>query len=335
MLACVWYGIPREPINAGLRDRLDWPGVVYAGAGFSLLYAGLDQGNRLDWTRDGLIAGLLLAGGAVTAAFVVRELAVARDPFLNLRLLLRGNLLLLMILVAGFRFIILSTAYVIPTYLQAVQDFRALQVGPVLLAIALPQFALVLPLGALLRRAEARWVLVSGAALIGIACLQAGTMTSLWATGDFLPSQALQAVGQSLALTALVVLVVRSINPADALTIGALLQTSRLFGGEVGTAFMQTFVRVREQVHSNLLGLHVDPLAGDTIERLQLYRSAIGARTADLATASAQATRLLANAVARQASVLAYIDAFEVAAAGAFACVLLAALLRPVPKPGG
>ncbi len=329
MLACVWVGIPREPVNAGLLEKLDWPGVVYAGIGFALLYAGLDQGNRLDWTRNGLVDGLLIAGGLVTAAFAIRELVVARTPFLNLRLLLRGNLLVLLMLLAGFRFIILSTAYVIPTYLQTVQDFRELQVGPVLLAIALPQFALVLPLGWLLGRVDGRWVLGFGALLIAIACLQATTLTNAWATYDFLPSQILQAVGQCFALTALVVLVVRVTNPADALTIGALLQTSRLFGGEIGTAFMQTFVRVREQIHSNLLGLHIDPLAGETADRLLAYRTAVGTRTADLATAAAQATKLLAGAVAQQASVLAYIDGFTAAAAGAFACILLTACLGP------
>ena len=77
-------------------------------------------------------------------------------------------------------------------------------------------------------------------------------------------------------------LAVGSINPADALTIGALLQTSRLFGGEIGTAFMQTFVRMREQVHSNLIGLHVDSLAGLTADRLALYRNAAGAPTAPI-----------------------------------------------------
>ena len=51
-----------------------------------------------------------------------------------------------MLALAGFRFIILSTAYIIPTYLQAVQNFRELQVGQVLLWIALPQLAIVVPL---------------------------------------------------------------------------------------------------------------------------------------------------------------------------------------------
>jgi DHA2 family multidrug resistance protein len=73
--------------------------------------------------------------------------------------------------------------------------------------------------------------------------LTAGQLTSAWATDGFLQWQILQALGQSFALTALVFLIVRSINPGDTLTIGSLLQRSRLFGGEIGTAFTQTFVR--------------------------------------------------------------------------------------------
>jgi DHA2 family multidrug resistance protein len=244
--------------------------------------------------------------------------------------LTQHNLVLLMILLAGYRFIILSTSNIIPTYLQTVQNFRELQVGSVLLWIALPQFAIVLPLGYLLSRVDARWVLAAGACLVGAACLMAGQLTTVWATDDFLPSQILQALGQSFALTALVFLNVQSTNPADALTIGALLQTSRLFGGEIGTAFMQTFVRHREQIHSNLIGLHVDGLADLTTTRLQAYRNAVGAHTSDLAVATAQAANLLASAIAKQAAVLAYIDGFLAAAAGAFVCLLLTAIL-PAP----
>ena len=113
-------------------------------------------------------------------------------------------------------------------------------------------------------------------------------LTQDWATDDFLPSQILQAIGQSFALTAVVVLAVRSMNPADVLTIGTLFQTSRLFGGEIGTAFMQTFVRVREQVHSNLIGLHVDSLGGQTADRLAAYRNAVAAHSSDAAHAAAR-----------------------------------------------
>ena len=195
----------------------------------------------------------------------------------------------------------------------------------------LPQLAIALPLAALLRRVDGRLVLAVGTVLIGIACVMASELTGQWATRDFLPSQILQAIGQSFALTALVVLLVRSIVPAEALTIGCLLQTSRLFGGELGTAFMQTFVRVREQVHSNLVGLHVMEGAGATADRLAQYVDRLGAHIADPALAQAQAAKLLANTVATQASVLAYADGFAAAALGALACMALVACLRRGP----
>lgn len=330
MFACVLYGVPREKINTALARGLDWPGMVYSGLGFALLYAALDQGNRLDWRNSGLVNGLLLSGGVLAVLFVGRELLISR-PFLNLRLLLRGNLAILFALLAGFRFLILSTAYIIPTYLQTVQNYRELQVGAVLLWIAVPQLVIVLPLAGLLRRVDGREVLAFGNAFIGVACLMGTQLTSQWATGDFLPSQILQAIGQSFALTAIVVLVVRSANPADALMLGGLLQISRLFGAELGTAFMQTLVRVREQIHSNLIGLHVNSIAVDTASRLADYRNAVGAHTSDLGLASAQAAKLLAATVAQQASVLAYIDGFLANAAGAFVCLVLVALMRPPP----
>ena len=327
MFACIWYGAPREKINLALLRDLDWPGLAYSGLGFALLYAGLDQGNRLDWINSGLVNGLLLSGGLLTLAFVAREFVVEK-PFLNLRLLAREGIAPILMILAGFRFIILSTAYIIPTYLQVVQNYRELQVGAVLLWIALPQFLIVLPLGWLLSRVDARWILATGAILIGAACLMATQLTQDWATYDFLPSQILQAIGQSFALTAVIVLAVKSINPADVLTIGTLLQTVRLFGGEIGTAFMQTFVRVREQIHSNLIGLHVDSLGGQTADRLAAYRNAVGAHSSDLAVAADRATSLLGSAIAKQAAVLSYIDGFLAAAVGALACLLLTALLR-------
>ena len=62
MFACIWYGVPREKTNTSLLQHLDWPGLAYSGFGFALLYAGLDQGNRLDWNNNGLVNGLLLSG---------------------------------------------------------------------------------------------------------------------------------------------------------------------------------------------------------------------------------------------------------------------------------
>ena len=109
-------------------------GTREAKAHSNRLSAALDQGNRLDWRGSGLIVGLLLGGGILTIAFLARELTTP-NPFLNIRIFLRSNVLLLMLVLASFRFMILSTAHIIPNYLQTVQSFRKLQVGQVLLWI--------------------------------------------------------------------------------------------------------------------------------------------------------------------------------------------------------
>jgi DHA2 family multidrug resistance protein len=328
MAASIWFGVPREPINAALLRYFDWPGVVYASIGFAMLYAGFDQGNRLDWAGSGLVVGLIAGGGMLVSAFLAREV-VAPRPFLNLGLLMRGNLALMLVILSAIRFIVLSTGYIVPAYLQAVQSFRELQVGQVLLWIALPQFVIVVPLALLLRRLDGRVVLAFGVVLVGAACLMAAQITSVWSTPDFLPSQILQAVGQSFALTALTMLLIRSIIPVEALTVGCLLQLSRLFGGELGTAFMQTFVRRREQFHSNIIGQSVTGESAIAASRISTNAARLVKHGVDAAALSTQPYRVLAASVISQANVLAYQDGFIAAAVGAGVCLLLVALLRP------
>ena len=53
-----------------------------------------------------------------------------------------------------------------------------------------------------------------------------------------------------------------------------MLQTARLMGGEIGSAFVTTFARVRGQVASNLIGQHVQVGDPHVIERVRAYGAA-------------------------------------------------------------
>jgi DHA2 family multidrug resistance protein len=315
MMVCIYFGMPRQPVNRELLKTADWAGIIYASVGFSLLYVALDQGNRLDWLNSGLINALLLGGGFLLVAFVVHELIHER-PWINLHFVVRGNIPLIFLFITFFRFVILSTSYIIPQYLTTIQNYRALEIGGVLLWIALPQFLLAPIVATILRFVDARLLMAFGFALVGSACFMAGRLTHDWAGDNFLPSQMAQAVGQSFGLTALVWFSVKHLQPSEVLTFGAMLQTARLFGGELGSAFVQTFIRVREQLYSNLIGLHVTTGSLVTDQRLQDYAHAVAGRSVDQAEASARATALLARSVQGQANVLAYIDGFMIRAAG-------------------
>lgn len=330
MLICIHFGMPRQATNRALLKGADWWGMVYASIGFSAIYAALDQGNRLDWFRSGLINGLLLSGIVLLAAFVVRELTHDR-PWINLRFAVRGNFPLLTLYIVFFRFIILSTSYIIPQYLATVQNFRALQTGDVLLWIALPQFLIAPVVATILRFVDPRVPMAFGFAMVGCACFMAGQLTHDWTADDFLPSQLLQAVGQSFALTSVVWFSLKHLELKEILTFGAVLQTARLFGGELGTGFIQTFLRVREQMYSNLVGLHVVIGSQATELRLQHYANAVGDRSVGAAQASARAAALLAHAVQNEASVLSYIDGFMLFGFATVAALLFMLVLRDPP----
>jgi len=334
MLACIHFGMPRQAIDRDLLKNADWAGMVYAALGFSLLCAALDQGNRLDWLNSGLINALLLGGGVLVAAFIAQE-ATTRRPWVNLRFAASGNFPLLFLLNAFFRFVLLSTSYIIPLYLTTVQNYRAIEVGSVLIWIALPQFLMAPVVATALRFVDARLTIALGFAFVGAACFMGGQLTQAWVGEDFLPSQIVQAMGQSLGVTSLIWFFLRHLDPREMLTFGAVLQTGRLFGGELGAAFVQTFVRVREQTYSNLVGLHVTAGSFATDQRLRDYARAVTARSIGQGEARARATALLARSVQTQANVLAYIDGFMVIGFAVIGVLLMMLLLRNPPTLSG
>jgi len=330
MVICLHYGVSRDPPNPS-RPPPDVFGLAAGGLGLALIYAGLDQGNRLDWLNSGLIWGLLLSGGVLMAGFIVHE-AVTPTPFISLRVARAAPLPRLLVLIAFLRLTILATAYLIPQYLGVVRGFRALEVGETLVWIAAPQL-LFCPLAALmLRRTDPRLVSSIGFIFVSVACLMvAHGLTPLWNSDQFLPSQLLQAVGQSFALSGILFFAVLHLRPEDAMTFGAAVQTARLMGGQLGQALVVTLTRVRTQTASNLIGQHIHIGDGAVLQRLQAYGAATGRMGADPTLAAARGETLL-NAIVRQAAATqGVIDAFVTIGALTALALMIVVAHRPAP----
>jgi MFS transporter, DHA2 family, multidrug resistance protein len=182
----------------------------------------------------------------------------------------------------------------------------------------------------MLRRSDARLVSAIGFIFISVACLMvAYGLTPIWGSYQFLPSQLLQAIGQSFALSGVIFFGILHLKPADALTFGAMLQTARLMGGEIGSAFVTTLARVREQVASNLIGQVGDP---HVIERLRAYGAAT-TRVIDPVGAVSRGQQVLGNVVRAAATTQAVLDSF-VAVGLLTAVALLMVVLRSAAPEG-
>ncbi len=333
MMLLVAIAMPRRPVDRVLLARTDWTGIIYAGLGFGLLYAGLDQGNRVDWFNSGAVNGLLLAGGLLITAFVVRE-AWTEYPLIHLSVLVQRNIAIPALLISIFGIGVAATSFVLPDHLIRVRGLRALQISEALNWIALPQIVLV-PLAALLLRwIDARLLLVFGLAMIAVGSWLDTGLTHDWISDDFMVSQLIEAIGLAFAITAAITFVVANITPPQAAAIATTVQIARLIGTEFGTALIQTFVRVREQVYSNLIGLHLAAGSSTVIERTTQLSLPFSARPTGLGDPATQGAGVLAALVRREAYVLAYIDAFWLIAWISVLGILLILLLRrPPPNP--
>jgi DHA2 family multidrug resistance protein len=277
-----------------------------------------------------VVTGLLLGGGLLVAAFLVNESIVAR-PLIHLRVAATRNVIVPAVLISLYGFGVTATAFVLPDYLTRVLGLRALEIGHVLNWIALPQIVLVPLVVLLLRVVDARILLAIGFALIGLGSWMDTGLTHDWVNRDFLVSQIVEAVGLAFAITSLVTFAVANITPAQAPAIAATIQTARLFGNEVGNAFIQTFVRVREQVYSYLIGLPVVAGAGSTERAITQFSSPFADRAVGGGDPTGQGLATMARLVQREAYVLAYIDGFWVIAWVSVAALLLLLLLKPPP----
>jgi DHA2 family multidrug resistance protein len=326
MALLIWLSVPRQPIDRELLRRTDWAGIAFAGLGFGLIYAGLDQGNRLDWLYSGVVAALLASGGLLVAAFLVNE-TVVPYPLIHLGVASQRNVLIPAMLITVYGFGSTATAFILPDYLTRVQGLRALQIGDVLDWIALPQFVLVPLVAVALRWIDARLLLAAGFALIAVGSWMDAGLTHDWANGDFLPSQIVESVGLAIAITALITFAIANITPAQAGAIAATIQTARLFGNEIGTAFIQTFVRVREQVYSNLIGQHLTTGSDAADRAIAAFSSPFSNRPTGLGDTTAQGIGTIGRLVQREA----YIDGFWIVAWVLAAALLLLLRLRPPP----
>ncbi|WP_426530380.1 MFS transporter [Bradyrhizobium sp. McL0615] len=327
----VYLGTPNEQINRDLLRQADWGGMLLLGVSVAMIYAGLDQGNRLDWLESGTVMALLLAGGALFIAFLVNETLV-QQPWAHVNVLFSRNVGLSLVAILLYTLTSLSNSSLVPNFLSVVGLMRPEQSGILLLTFgALPMVALV-PLSiVLLRYFDARFVVILGFSAFAAANLWGTQLTHDWARGDFVGIVILQSIGQALTLLPIIILALSNVDTTRTTAFAAYIQIMRLGGAEIGIALMGTWLRVREQIHSNYLGLHVQNGTFDVTRLLKQLGDYFASHGAGAAPARALGT--LSARVQREANVLAYIDGFWLCFWLAMVALFCVALMTRAP-PG-
>jgi len=338
MILCIFFGIPAVPsVKKRTGQTPSFAGFLYASAGFALLYAALDQGQRLDWWRSGLFNALFFGATLFLLASLIRRLRKP-NPLIDLPYLRQWNTILLGINLGFFRFCLLATIILIPQALS-IHGFEADQIGPAVIWTALPQLLIAFIAALLLLYGvDCRLLMAVGFACMAAGCILNAQYTFAWSAANFYRMELLTAVGQSFAFIGLVATIVLQAifsgglsKPQDALTFSAFFHVIRLLGGQIGVALMLRFIAVREQLHSNLLGLHVQTGNWLDVSSIRQLAAGLSGKSSGLAEATGRAVELIGVRVRLQSYTLTFIDGFHLIAWLCVAALLFTALLRPAP----
>jgi MFS transporter, DHA2 family, multidrug resistance protein len=325
----VYLGTPHEPVNRTLLRDADWGGMLLLGTAVSMIYAGLDQGNRLDWLESGTVMALLLGGGVLFILFLINEM-LAPHPWAHFNVLFSRNIGLSLVVILLYTLTSLCNSSLVPNFLSVVGGLRPEQTGVLLFTYgALPMFALAPISVYLLRHFDPRTVVVLGFSAFAAANLWGTQLSHDWAREDFVGIVLLTSIGQALTLLPIIIMALSNSDPARATSFAAYIQIMRLGGAEIGVAVMGTWLRVREQIHSNYLGQHIENGSGDVTRMLQKLTNFFASH--GVGTAPARAVGTLSAAVAREANTLAYIDGFWLCFWIAMAALGFTALITRAP----
>ncbi|RWR25503.1 MFS transporter [Sinirhodobacter populi] len=312
--ALVAWALPKEPIQWRRFSSINWPALFTGVPGLFLLAVALDQGNRLDWFNSPFICSAMAAGAIFLLAFILSEWSHPA-PFIRFQLLARRNLAI------GFTiFIFLLIAFisgaVLPTvFLTANWGYRAPQNAPVGLILGLPQLLAGSAVAILLyqRWMDARHVFAAGLAFVGVACFQASYLDSSWTWEQFAFAQALQAIGQPMAVVSVLFLGTSVVQPMEGPYVAGFVNVLRALGTVLGGALVNHLIETRSSFHSWLLTDRYGSVAGTLPDAPDM--AAIG------------------RAMNLEVLALATADVFRILGILSFALIPLALMMQYVPAP--
>jgi DHA2 family multidrug resistance protein len=337
MMLCIYFGIPKSAAAKKSGPAPSFVGFLYWSAGLAMLYAAIDQGQRLDWWRSGLFNALFCGGAFLVLCAIVRRLRMP-NPLVAVPYLRQWNTVLLGIALFFFRFCLVATIILIPQSLT-VQGFVADQVGPAVIWSALPLILIALIAGLLLAKGlDSRFLLASGFLCMAFACFLNADLTSAWSASNYYRTELLMGVGQAFAFIGLVGTIILQVifsggmsKPEGALTFSAFFHTVRLFGGNIGAVYMGHFIAQREKLHSSLLGLHVQ--SGNWITDTKIHQMAAGlfSRSSGIAAATGRAVEVISAQLRLQAYTLSINEGFYLVTWACVVMLFLVVLLRKSP----
>ena len=308
-------------------QRIDYWGMGMLAVGIASLQVMLDKGQEQDWFSSGWIVGLLIAAIVFLAAFIVREL-MAEHPVVSLRVFRDRTYSTGVFLMTLLGFVLYGSLVLLPIWLQTLLGYPAVQAGIALAPRGFGSFIGMTVIGRIMHKFDPRKFLAIGL-LVG-----AGTLFQLseaeygsrmiGISSGHSSCRASRSRCCSYPLTTITMSNIPREGMGNATSMFNLL---RNLGGGIGIAGVSTLVARYTQKHINVLGSHVTAYSPQTRALMQHFGGGMAPGSGG-GTGARKGLAAMFGMIERQATMLSYIDVFQLLAVIFIVMVPLVMLMK-------
>jgi DHA2 family multidrug resistance protein len=320
-----------EP-NLSLLKEADYPGIVLMAISLGTLEYVLEEGTRWNWFDDSMIRGCTYIAAVSGVLFVVRSLTF-EHPVVELRALGNRSFLIGCILSFVTGIGIFSTIFLTPLFLGYVRGYSAWQTGVAIFSTGAASLIGVPLYIFLARKLDTRWLLMAGMLSFGASMWSFSFITHDWGGDQLLVPQILRGLPQVFAVAPIVNLGLGSLPPERLKYASGLFNMMRNLGGAVGIAACGAIFNIRTNFHFNAIASHLTPANGPMVRLLDDVTARYASLPGGPQAGHAVALKQLWDLAYREASTLAYADAFRAIMVAFLIATLLVPLLRNVAAP--
>jgi DHA2 family multidrug resistance protein len=321
--------------RAKTSQGVDYIGLALITLGLGSLQVVMDRGEEANWLGSDFIR-IFLCLAIVGIAGAIAWLLYAKRPVVNIRVLRDGNFALCSVLMVAMASVLYSSAVVIPQLAQQVLGYNATLAGLILSPGAFFLTFLIPVVTQLQRIMATKHIIAIGFAMLGASMLYSHRLTPDISFDGLVAMRLAQAAGLAFLFAPLTATAFANISHADNGDASALFTMFRNVAASIGISLATALVVERTQIRMAHLAPHMTPLDQGYTTTLQQFQNALQAQPHFGTQGGQSAIGMLYQTFRAQASILAYMDIFELCAIMAFCAVPIAFFLssRKGGSPG-
>ncbi|WP_437437702.1 DHA2 family efflux MFS transporter permease subunit [Trinickia violacea] len=301
--------------------KFDLFGFATLSLAIGALQAMLDRGEQLDWFGSHEIVIEALAAAISFAFFLAHTATAGKTSFFRYELLKDRNFATGIFFIFVIGAVMYATRALLPPMLQNLMNYPVATTGLVTAPSGAGTMVAMLLAGRLLKRLDARLILLAGFLISAFALWQMMHYTIVLAESDIVWPGVVQGFGLGLVFVPLSTLTFSTLTPALRADGTATYSLMRNIGSSIGISIVQTLMTRGTQIAHADLAANVNPFNP--------------AMQPMLANGSHYDIAVLNQSITQQASMIAYLNDFKLMFVATLLVIPLVLLIRPARKVDG